>query len=286
MRQLITPNLNIPYVGGLCEGYVEGTCGQATLPTRNHQMTYGVYGNAVSPVNRGETAKWDANPGNGNRPNQQPPKGVIVPIYFTLGSTPAGHTALSLGDGRVISSSLPGYNDRGYIHNSIQDLINFYAPSNGGCKYIGWSTHVGRLKIVEEDDMIIEDNKYWRARCDRSFQMIRNVEMNDEQFKQWVGKEFLYFIEALQDDKSAEIALNWQRTGKIAVENSWESKLKENILTIKSLNEKNKELQAELAKCGSNLNGDTELAVDTNKKVNIILELLQNLITKITSIFK
>lgn len=153
MEQLVTPNINIPYVGGLCEGYVEGMCGQATIPTRNNQITYGVYGNAVSPVNAGETAKWDWNPGNGNHPGEMPPMGVMVPLYFTLGSTPAGHTALWLGDGRVISSSLPGFHKSGYIHESIQALIDFYAPSNGGCKYLGYSTYVGNIKIVGEEKM-------------------------------------------------------------------------------------------------------------------------------------
>lgn len=37
MQQTYLPNPNIPYYGGYCEGYVEGTAGQATLPFQNSQ---------------------------------------------------------------------------------------------------------------------------------------------------------------------------------------------------------------------------------------------------------
>lgn len=56
LTQLVTPDYNIPYVGGLCEGFVEGTAKQATLPTPSHPTTYGVWANAVAPVKPGETA--------------------------------------------------------------------------------------------------------------------------------------------------------------------------------------------------------------------------------------
>lgn len=216
MKQLIEPNLNIPYVGGLCEGYVEGMWGQATLPTRKNQMTYGVYGNAVSPVNAGETAKWDSNPGNGNHPNDIPPMGVKIPVYFWLGSTPAGHTATSLGDGTYLSSSLPGFQDRGYHHPSLQHLIDFYAPANNGCKYLGWSEYVGNIKVVEEDEMVKKDQV--RALF-RAFRGREPYQQELDQFVDKIGYDAL--IVMLDSGEERSKAAKAQLIGFTAVKDDW-----------------------------------------------------------------
>lgn len=150
-NQLITPNYNIPYVGGLCEGFVEGTVGQASAPylVNGQWTTKGVWRNAVGPVNPGETAAWQQNYGNGNHPGETPPQGVHVPVFFSLGSTPAGHVALQLADGRVASSTQSDWHPTAYIHPNIDDLIRVYAKANGGCTYLGWSEYIGKSKIVE-----------------------------------------------------------------------------------------------------------------------------------------
>jgi hypothetical protein len=155
-EQSLNANWHIPYVGGLCEGYVEGAWGQATLPTPTHLTTSGVYANAVSAVNPGETAKWDNNPGNANHPGELPPAGLTVPIYFSLGSTKAGHTAIALSDGRIATSALPGYHAEGFIYPSLQAMIADYAKYNGGCTYLGWSEQVGNVRVVKrkENEMI------------------------------------------------------------------------------------------------------------------------------------
>lgn len=146
-QQLVTPNTNIPYVGGFCEGFVEGTVGQATLPTLTHQTMSGVYSTASNA--------WANLPG--KHPGEQPPSGVTVPVYFSLGSTPAGHVAISLPDGRVASSTQSGFHTTAYIHPSLTDLINTYAKYNNGCTYLGWSEYIGKLQVVKEGDMPLTD---------------------------------------------------------------------------------------------------------------------------------
>lgn len=173
-RQVIDPNWQIPYIGGWCEGYTEGTVGQATLPQKDRNgnwFTSGVWGNAVSAVNPGETGAWDMNYGNGNHPGELPPSGVTVAVFFALGSTPAGHTALSLDDGQIASSTQAGYHTRGFIHPNLQDLINTYARYNNGCTYLGWSEFIGKQRVVERvgnqdnnqgGDVETIKSMYWR----------------------------------------------------------------------------------------------------------------------------
>lgn len=144
-RQITDANWRIPYVGGWCEGYVEGAWGQATLPTPSNQTTSGVWGSAMH--------KWNSNPGGGNHPGELPPVGKTVPVYFSLGSTSYGHTAISLDDGMIASSSQGGYHTQGYIHQNLDNIIWVYGTYNNGCNYLGWSEYVGNIKVVEWYDI-------------------------------------------------------------------------------------------------------------------------------------
>ncbi|MGO4470324.1 hypothetical protein AB4Y95_00095 [Arthrobacter sp. M-10] len=142
--QLCDANWKIPYIGGWCEGFVEGAWGQASLPkqdSKGNWYTTGVYGSAI--------AKWNANPGNGNHPDELPPSGVTVPVYFSLDSVADGHTAISLDDGSVASSTQPGTHPLGFLHPNLQNLIDVYAKYNGGCTYLGWSEYVGTVRVVQ-----------------------------------------------------------------------------------------------------------------------------------------
>lgn len=137
-------NWKVPYIGGWCEGFVEGAWGQASLPkqdSKGNWYTTGVYGSAID--------KWNVNPGNGNHPGELPPSGVTVPVYFSLGNEADGHTAISLDDGSVASSTQPGTHPQGFIHPNLQNLINIYAKYNGGCTYLGWSEYVGTMRVVQ-----------------------------------------------------------------------------------------------------------------------------------------
>lgn len=195
MKQLITPNYKIPYVGGLCEGFVEGTVGEATLPTPQNPVTYGVYKSA--------SEAWEKS--KGNRYTSQPPKGFYVPVFFSLGNTKHGHVALTLPDGRVASSTQGGYNPTAYIHKNLQDLINVYAQANNGCKYLGWRDYIGNKKVIEVEEMLTGQlcSIIVRVYCGR--------QATENEKKKWVGK--------ITADKFVDEVKGWG-SHKAAVENS------------------------------------------------------------------
>lgn len=145
--QLNDANWRIPYVGGWCEGYVEGAWGQATRPTPSNQTTSGVYATAI--------AAWNAQP---VKHTEEPPKGITVPVYFSLGNVWQGHVAIRLDDGYVASSTQAGYHPVGYLHPNINNLISLYGQYNGGCTYLGWGEYVGRVKVVGWEDY--KDERY------------------------------------------------------------------------------------------------------------------------------
>ena len=135
-KQVNDANMNTPYIGGYCEGFVEMCWGQATMNAA-HTTTYGVYASAI--------AAWNAEP---NKHYDLPPVGKTVPVYFSLGNVPQGHAAVSLDDGGAASSSMPGYHTSPYFYPNLNALIADYGKYNGGCTYLGWGEHVGHIVAV------------------------------------------------------------------------------------------------------------------------------------------
>lgn len=129
-KQLHDASMTVGYMGGMCLEYVQNAFG-----------TDHPYPTAM--------AAWNANYGNGNHADQ-PPAGITVPVYFSLGTVPAGHVAIHLDDGWVASSSLPGNHPTPYYYKSIDDLIADYGKYNGGCSYLGWSEYVGTVRVVQD----------------------------------------------------------------------------------------------------------------------------------------
>jgi hypothetical protein len=129
-KQIVDANWKVPYEGGWCLKYVQDAF-----------ATDHPYGSAME--------EWNANPGNGNHPWELPPVGKTVPVYFSLGSTGYGHTAICLDDGMVASSTQEGFHSQGYIHPNLQNMIDMYAQYNNGCTYLGWSEFVGNIRVAE-----------------------------------------------------------------------------------------------------------------------------------------
>lgn len=164
-KQLNDANVSIPYVGGWCEGFVEGAWGQATLPTPANPTTSGIYGSAIEA--------WNAEP---NKHFDLPPVGKTVPVYFSLGNVWQGHVAISLDDGLIASSTQGGYHDKPYFHNNLDNLIWVYGQYNGGCTYLGWGEHVGKVQVVKWEEPVVapktitilqtiyDDLVWWKAR--------------------------------------------------------------------------------------------------------------------------
>jgi len=132
-RQIIDADMNTSYVGGLCLKFVQDSF-----------HTDHPYPSAIDA--------WNANYGGGNHPNELPPSGKTVPVYFSLGNVEAGHAADALDDGLIASSTQLGYHSKPYFHPNLDDLIAVYAKYNGGCTYLGWSEYVGTIRVVEPDN--------------------------------------------------------------------------------------------------------------------------------------
>lgn len=142
-EQVVLPTYNIPYTGGKCEKYVENTTGQT-----------GVWGAAVLPVPPySYTGAWQENYNDWNHPGEQPPWGFRVPVFFSLGDNPEGHTGIWIGDGRIATTPKAGDHPTAYIYPSMQAMIDDYAKYNGGCIYLGWSEGIGKKQVVKEKDM-------------------------------------------------------------------------------------------------------------------------------------
>ena len=258
--QLVTPNYNIPYVGGLCEGFVEGTVGQATLPTPSNPVTYGVYPTAI--------AAWNAS--KDNHPNELPPLGLRVALYFTLGSNKAGHTAIQLEDGRVASSTQSGWHPTAYIHHNLQNLINTYAKANGSCTYLGWSEWIGKLRIIQGDQDMIQDtdeeynrwaltSKYTRSRVNGDNQL---VPLSREEFQRSaVGKSWLTALEILEDGKEAKDTLVTLQTGEDAQHGDWVGQIKSLQSVIKEKDAEIEQLKKKDGEFTKVLNAGTDLYI-------------------------
>jgi len=256
---MITPNLNIAYRGGWCEKGVENAFG-----------TNGIYTSAM--------VAW--------RNNIQhigiPPKGIYAPVYIDLPNGPKdengtqGDVAIWCLDGTVAACALAGHNIGLYKYSSLQAYIDDYARANNGAIYKGWGEYVGNIRVVEmEENMDAQDirnigGEIWNGIGEETVQNLKGKSWHDVMY---------YLVQTYP----------WINRKNQAIINS-ELIVKLNS-QIKMLQTTNKDLQNKLDSyknivVPSSNQANLDIEKDTNTKVNKILELLQSLISKITSIFK
>ncbi len=99
--------------------------------------------------------------------------------------------------------------------------------------------NIYRVKSYKEqgsDQMIIQNAENWYARCNRTHWQIRGRELSRATFAQFVGKEFLTFVEVCSDDPEAEMVQNWQTVGKTAVTDRWDQQIYTLMDQVKALN--------------------------------------------------
>ncbi len=77
----------------------------------------------------------------------KPPKGVFVPVFFSMKGVPAGHVAISAPDGSIYSTSSP-HSLTPVHHKDMADLLRYYG---GKLTYLGWSEDLGGVKVVAPD---------------------------------------------------------------------------------------------------------------------------------------
>ena len=127
MIQLVTPNPHIPCQPGWCLQYVRQAFG---LPARHPTAT----------------AAWEAS--ESKHRDRNFPKGVWLPVWFSLANEPAGHVALMAPDGSVFSTS-----DLGAVphqHLDLSDLMNYYARYGMTLTYLGWTEDVAGYPVLTD----------------------------------------------------------------------------------------------------------------------------------------
>ncbi len=143
-KQLRDADMSVGYQGGWCLKYVQDA-----------YKTDHPYPTAM--------AAWNANYGGGNHPNEEPPLGITVAVYLSLGNVPAGHVAIRLSDGWAASSSLPGVHAKPFYYKTLAALIADYGKYNGGASYLGWSEYVGTVRVVEPQQVNANDDQIRQA---------------------------------------------------------------------------------------------------------------------------
>jgi hypothetical protein len=128
MRQLITPTPVIPATGGWCLMYVRQAFG---LPAR--------YASATEAWDRSTSKHRDRNF----------PKGLWVPVWYGLDTTPLGHVVLLAPDGSCYSTS--DYSGWPVHHPSLQHLEDFYAYYGMNLTYRGWTEDVASYPVLGPD---------------------------------------------------------------------------------------------------------------------------------------
>jgi hypothetical protein len=136
--QLLTPNPDIPCQPGWCLQYVRQTFG--TIPP--------VHGTALQA--------WDAS--GTQHADRVYPGGCYVPVFFTLADNAAGHVALLCPDDTVYSTSDLGTTP--HHHNSLDDLIAYYAFYGHPLTYLGWTEDLEGVSIVVDVALPFDDEQF------------------------------------------------------------------------------------------------------------------------------
>lgn len=128
MRQMISPNPNIPCQPGWCLAYVNEAFG---VPKR--------FGTA--------TAAWQAS--TTQHRDRDFPAGVWLPVWYGLANEPAGHVVLRAPDGSCYSTS--DLTNTPYHHPDLAHLEAFYAYYGMTLTYRGWTEDVEGTAVISPD---------------------------------------------------------------------------------------------------------------------------------------
>lgn len=175
--QLVTPSLNVKYEGGWCEQGAERTVG-----------IDGVYTSAMVAC-RANVMHTGT-----------PPKGFYVPIYLDLPNGPRdangtqGDVAIWCPDGTVAACAMAGNNTGLFKYPSLQAYIDDYSRNNNGANYLGWGEYIGKIKVIQGDDMraISKEEVYW------NYVLIAGVIPTDAEVQAYVGQDYVTVTEQMK----------------------------------------------------------------------------------------
>jgi len=134
-----------------------------------------------------------------------------VAVWGVADATPYSHVALLEQDNGT-SQHIFGQNQP-FPYCTERDLT-----SRGLLGYLRPKTNQSQ---GDTNVAIIEYADNWKFRANKSFQMIRGREMSEEEFKPWVGHDFLSLVEALEDNPEADAENNFANIGKQATSENW-----------------------------------------------------------------
>jgi hypothetical protein len=133
-KQLHKPNTGIPVTPGWCLTYV--------------QDAFGAPWSGATATQGWQLAKKKHKDG-------KYPKGVAVPVWFSMAGVPAGHVVIRMADGSVYSTSSPT-STRATHHSSMTALKSYYG---GRLTLRGWSEDLNGYRVVKEETMTEQDKK-------------------------------------------------------------------------------------------------------------------------------
>ncbi len=136
-KQLQTPNINIKVKGGWCLKFVSDA-----FDVANKFGTKFFTSNARS--------EWVNCKKRGTAVETEAPKGVYAPIHLSISPSNNDHIAILRPDGSVASTTKAGTYQPPVIHSSIEEMIGVYASVGKTMKYLGFSTDISGLKVLEE----------------------------------------------------------------------------------------------------------------------------------------
>lgn len=194
MRQVVTPNLNVPTSIGMCLKYVQDAFGSGWAGS------YALQG--WNDIVQNKHADWYI------------PLDVYVPIWFDgeWNGEQLGHVAIYY-NGQVFSSP---YSDKTTYDKlgSINEVERIY-----GMKYIGWSEDIGgTIVITKEDAMNAND-------VGDLFQIARGQNPTPKELKEWVGKPMKELKDVLRSQSSWADSVKNQQVGAVARKDDWESQI-------------------------------------------------------------
>lgn len=169
LRKFKTPKKN-PNVGG--KDYWAGWCDAAVRLAFVDSK-----GNGIPPRYGSATATW--NNAKRKHKNRKFPN-ADVPIFYSLASEPAGHVAVRLANGKVVTT---GLNDTHLTFDTIQDFERRWAS----LKYLGWTEDLKGYNIITDYNPNESDKKTINQLAD---EVIAGLHGNGQARKNSLGSRY------------------------------------------------------------------------------------------------
>lgn len=192
-----------------------------------------------------------------NSPTAVPQAGDII-VWNSRYGGGFGHTAIATGVGDT--NSFESF-DQNYPTGTSSHLVRH---SYDGV--IGW-LRPNKLTTGDNNMAVIGSGENWYARLDKLHQQVRGRSLGRDVFNAFVGRDLLTFVEAVSDDKEADIVQNYQDVGAIAVKDKWQQQIYTLQDQLKSASDLATDLNSRLVKAEADTKTMTSKVEALEKKV-------------------